>query len=325
MARENLAFLTGVVKNDPEIKTDKNAYAFVYVIVARSAREVGDHRKYMKCDNIIIMTRDETWIEEIKTWKQYDTVDIKGMIASKNIKKSSFCSECNTKNSQLGALVYINPIYCEKRGHVEDMNAALKFLADHREISNQILAFGHLCRDPKLIRPKDNLVVTQYQVALTRKFRIRTDAPEIRTDFPWVKSYGSNAEEDCYRLHVGSEVYIDGCLQARSVRRHAICGQEIGPDGKPLFDEAGDPIMRKDQAGKPCGCGAAYDWKDRAMEIVPYETEYISNYNDDDTIEEIKRKRKEQSLRDTEAGKTDPTAPNAADYAAGYDDMKADE
>ena len=300
MARENLVFLTGSVAGTPRVAKNGEdyIYAMAYVNVARGLREVGDYRKYMKCDNPIIMTRDPDWMKEIGTWKEHDIVHIKGMIACRKIKKTSFCSHCRTKNQFPGALVYINPIFCEKICHLENDEECLQYLAAHREISNQVFVFGTLCRDPKKMRVKDGLIVTQYQVALNRKYRIKTDPPELKTDYPWVKSYGKNAEEDMKRLHTGSEVFIDGCLQARSVNRHAVCGQAYDEYGKPLFFDNGMPVMRVDEEGNLIGCGEKYDWKDRALEMVPYETEYISDVYTDEEIEETEKKKIAQVLRD---------------------------
>ena len=326
MARENLAFLTGVVAKSPTIvkQGDEYKYAIVYLIVSRGLREVGDNRKYMKCDNPVIMTRDPKWVKEIETWEKYDIVSVKGMIASKRIMKTSICKTCGAKNSQPGSLVYVYPIYAEKLGSLETKEQVVEYLSDHREISNQVYVFGHVCCEPKKIRPKSDLIVTQYQVALTRKFRIRTDSPDTRTDFPWVKSYGKNAEEDKLRLTTGSEVYIDGCLQARSVLRHAICGQAFGLDGKGMFeqDEEGHaiPVQRVDANGKPVGCLSLYDWRDRALEIVPYATEYLSDYKTDDMIEKEKLKKAISSTVNGES--PDEDAITEKDYENGFDDMK---
>lgn len=300
MARENLTFLRGAIVTPPVvIKEGENyIYALANINVGRAERKVGDKIRYMKCDNPYIMTRDEEFIKEIETWKPNDIVDVKGVISSKHIKKGSVCPHCGMKNTFPGAFVFVNPIYLAKITSCESEREALDYLVKHREISNQVFVFGTLCRDPKKIKPKKGLVVTQYQIAMNRKYRIQTDPPEVKTDYPWVKSYGDNAIEDHKRLHVGSEVFIDGFLQARSVNRKAICGQLMGPDGKALKDEYGDPVLATDDEGNPIGCGKPYEWKDRAMEIVPFDTEYIGDYYTDEEIEETEAERQAQRIRD---------------------------
>ena len=372
MAKQNLAFLLGSVSKKVKVVKDgngQNLYAMAYINVARGLRDVGDHRKFMKCDNPIIMTRDENMMAEMEKWNQRDIVFVKGVVASKHINKSSFCEHCHAKNSFPGGLVYINPIYLKKEAHFDTDEECLQYLANNREISNQVLVFGTLCRDPKRITTEWGLVITQYQIAMNRKFRIQSDPPEIKTDYPWVKSYGANAKSDRERLHTGSEIYIDGCLQARSVQRRACCGQACNEKGKvmyynggepvmilenvkdavasksskgkimiasefarmvqavdehgnPMFHEKDEPVMRQltepvlmrgtkvellvfDKTGFPvnAGCGQEYYWKDRAMEIVPYATEYLYNFYDDDEVEEREAQRLAQSERDLAANK----------------------
>lgn len=338
MARENLAFLRGAVIKKPLIikKDDAYVYALANINVGRAERKVGDGIKYMKCDNPPIMTRDEKIMREMETWEPNDIVDIKGVISSKHINKGSICPYCGKKNVFPGAFVFINPIYAEKIASCESDEKALEYLVEHREISNQVFLFGTLCRDPKKITPKRNLIVTQYQIAMNRKYRIPSDPPEIKTDFPWVKSYGDNAVEDRNRLHVGSEVFIDGFLQARSINRKAICGQEITEAGKGIKDSDGNPMIGIGENGEELGCGKAYEWKDRAMEIVPYDTEYIGDYYTDEEVEEREAERQAQKLRDKYGnssvdlselsyGDSDDDEFTEEDLDAGIDEMEKEE
>lgn len=259
MSRHNLAFLTGAVLKAPLIEKDEDGnfvYGWCMINVVRGFREVGDHKHFMKSDNPIIMSKDANILKNMETWKENDIVFIKGVVASKSIKKGNYCPHCGARMTTDGTLVYVNPIFSMKMEEFPTNEAALKYLSGLREISNQVFLLGTLCRDPKKISPKEGLIVTQYQIALNRKYFIRSDPPEIKADYPWVKSYGENAVEDKKRLHTGSKVFIDGCLQARSVQKHAVCTE----------------------------CGEKYDWKDRAMEIVPYETEYIADYYTDEDL-----------------------------------------
>lgn len=260
MARHNLVFLHGYVAL-AQIHAPSNGqpYAIAYIVVGRADRPVGDHKDHMRCDSPTIMSRDPKIIREIATWKEFDIVSIKGTLAAKTVGKASECSHCGTRNVLDGTLVYVNPIYAKKMGRVENADAGLSYLAEHREVSNQAFIFGTLCVNPKKVTPKEGLIVTQYQVALNRKFHIQADPPEIRTDYPWVKSYGENALSDRKFLHIGSQIFVDGCLQARKVNRHTVCP----------------------------ACGQKYDFADKALEIVPYETEYIANF---DTKEEADAK-----------------------------------
>ena len=287
MARENFVYLLGAVAREPLISKkpgdDASSYAMCYVNVGRGNRDVGDGQKNMRCDNPMIMTRDPRWVEEISTWHTHDIVQIKGTIATKQIKKASYCKYCGTKNVAIGMLVYIHPIFAWKICHLDSPEACLRYIADHREISNQVFLFGKLVKDPARITTKKGLDITQYPVEMWRKAKIRSDDPSVRADYPYVKSYGENAVRDITYLEAGSDVYVDGCLQARSVLRHIVCGQSYKSNGKPEKGEDGKPRMRAGPDGKIEGCGRPYDWVDRAMEVVPYSggVEYIGNYKHD--------------------------------------------
>ena len=298
MARHNLAFLLGAVVKKPNIVKDAEGnprMALAFLNIVRGYRDVGDKRTLMKSDRPIIMSKEPDVIKEIDRWEEGDIVEIKGTIATTRIKKSSTCDKCGHKNSFEGVMVYVNPFFVKKRYHYDSPEECMKFLSENREVSNQVFVFGTLVRDPKKMAPKVGLIVTQYQIAMNRKFRIRTDAPDIKADYPWVKSYGENAQEDWERLYKGSEVFIDGCMQARGVMRHAICSE----------------------------CGEMYDWKDRAMEIVPYATEYINGYRNDEEIEENRKKRAEQAKNDILKSAKNPFSSDndftEEDIAAGID------
>ena len=288
----SFVYMLGAVIKPPQIV--KNGchyiYAMVYITVARGVREVGDRRRYMKCDDPVIITRDPELIREIETWEECDIVEVYGELRSRLIKKTTYCSYCNTRNQIPGALVYVNPFSCEKRCHQDSVSDCIQYLAKHREVSNQLLTFGTLCRDPSKRRTLDGLVYTQYQAVLERN-PAGSVPPEPRPEFPWIRSYGSNAADDLRRLHIGSEVFIDGFLQARSINRHAVCGQEFDEKGNPVFDGNGMPVMQIDEDGDFIGCGERYDWKDRMVEIVPYETEYIDNYFSDEILGEMAKKK----------------------------------
>ena len=92
--------------------------------------------------------------------------------------------------------------------------------------------------------------------------------------------------------------------------------------GNPMFHENKEPVMRQktedvvvrgrktqflvfEKNGLPvnAGCGKEYIWKDRAMEIVPYATEYLYNYRDDDEVEAFVEMRKAQMEKDRAANR----------------------
>lgn len=300
MARLNYISLVGVIQEEklPTIVKDKDGNyvtGIAFLRVARGPRAVGDGRVHMKFDSPIIYTLDPERIKEMDQWKGGDIIHVKGTIATKKIMKSSTCPHCGTKNHFPGVLVYVNPIHFLHGGHVNGNVEAAEFLQNNGEVTNQAFVLGTLVRDPKLLMPKSGLRVTQYQIAMERKYRIKTDDALIRTDFPWVKAYGDNAVADHARLHIGSEIYVDGCLQARQVTRTSTCQN---PE-----------------------CAQEYEWQDRAMELVPFATEYLNNYYSDEEVEEREEQRVQQAMRDIFKSQQAPEADELTqeDIDAGID------
>ena len=275
MARLNIVHMQGVLAADPTIvpNGEKSRVARASIVVSRDkSRKIENGVKHLMTDRPYIITAEDEVVDQIDKTKQYDIVLVKGVLSTRKVPKTSYCAECGEKNRVEGILTYITPICVEKIGHVKDDDEMIAYLS--RKVvyqkSNEVLAFGRLTRDPKKVSPKSGLVVTQYQIALNRKYIIRDDPPEVRADYPWVKSYGSAAEEDRFRLHKDSIVYLDAYLQTRNVNKHQTCVK----------------------------CGKVYDWTDRAMEIVPYDTEYVLRYHSDEEIEQIKKDRSAQAWRD---------------------------
>lgn len=268
MAKQNNAFLYAVIEQKPVIAIDKETKeptsAMVYVHVIRGVREVKDGKKYIKHDYPLVVSNDKKMIERMAKWKENDMVYIKGVITSKRIAKKSFCPYCTdeegnaTVNVGKGLLLYITPVYVDVMKSFETKEEAIAELMHSREISNQAIVLGMLWNNPAYFKTKHGLIVTQYQLITERKYRIKTDDPDLRTDWPWVKSYGEQAIEDRMRLQKGSLVIIDGFIQARNVRRKTKCA---------------------------C-CGEIYEWNDRTMEIVPFDTEYLKNYKTDQILED---------------------------------------
>ena len=88
-----------------------------------------------------------------------------------------------------------------------------------------------------------------YQIALNRKFHIKTQDVSQKSDYPWVSSFGLQAEEDHKRIQTGSQVLISGGLQTRVVYRKIQCAN----------------------------CNTEIQSQDIVSEIVPYSVEYLNN------------------------------------------------
>jgi hypothetical protein len=277
MGKMNIAFLYARISKTPVISKNEDTgeynYGMVYVDTVRSLRHVEDGVKFIRHDHPLVMSMEAEILDKMSEWKENDIVYIKGVITTKTIMKSSFCPDCLDdsgkpyKNQVKGNLVYITPIYVKKAGEYgEDKKAAVEDIVNNREISNQVFVLGTLIRDPKMITTKKGVQITQYPIALNRKFNIRTDDPAIKTDWPIVKTYGENARDDKIFLRYQAEIMVDGFLQARTVQRHCTCGK----------------------------CGKDYVWADHLMELVPYETEYISGHRTEEEVQAEHQKSIEQ-------------------------------
>ena len=265
--RLNMAHLYARVAKRPILNMDTETgeynYGMVYLDTVRSLRHVDDGIVFLKHEHPIVISREPAIVNNIKDLEENDIVLIKGVVTSKSMNKISYCPECTdedekpTKNTTRGNLVYVTPIFVKKVTSYTDKKLAVEDLIENREISNQIYVAGTLIRNPKAFSTKKGLKITQFPIAINRKFTIRSDDPVIRTDWPVVKSYGEQALEDAIRLELGSEIIVDGFMQARTVERKVKC---------------------------KC-CGKIYPYKDHSMEIVPYTTEYTGRYKSDDQIE----------------------------------------
>ncbi len=271
MARLNLAFMYGLIEKEPFIRKDENGepvHAMSYVHVVRGYRDDHANKYYMKHDHPLVISLEKKQVKEMATWKPNDTVLIKGTITSKFIDKPSYCPTCRDENGNSvvnmakGILMFVTPVFCRKIAHFDTKDEAVKDIIKSREVSNLAYLHGYLIKDPTYFKTKHETIVTQYQIGADRKLRIRTDSPDIRTDWPYIKSYGDQAIEDKMRLRQGSEIYLDGVVQARTVHRKTKCR---------------------------C-CGQIYEWEDQTMELVPYAVEYITNYMTDNMLEQEKGK-----------------------------------
>lgn len=269
MARHNNVNLYGQVLQEPRIITDENGKyvrGMCAINIIRGVRDFGDNINNLKYDCPIIMTGEPEKIAEMAKWHVNDMVEIKGTITTKEVNKSTLCKECGSKNIAEGNVVFINPIYLSARETGITKEQGLELLKKRVEISNCATLIGTLCRDVDTYVTEKGLQITQYQLAVNRKYRIKDDAAENRTDFPWIKSYGEIGADDARFLHMGSVVLIDGMIQTREVNRKTTCSN----------------------------CGNEYNWKDNALEIVPYSVEYLQNYI---LPEEYEKKQEEETKK----------------------------
>jgi len=252
MARENIVILHGQIRAKPQIYINDGGVEIKAMmsikVLRRPTNSQGfDSKLYFDCP--VIVTRNPEMIRAIRDLKESDMVDVRGVISTKDIRKSTVCPNCGHKNHDYGSLVYITPIYiCARERALNDMDG-IQLLKSRSEISNLVNVIGNVCKEPEYYEDSDNRSYAQYPLAVNRRYHIREDADDIKSDFPWIKTFGKQALEDSKCLHVGSSVYISGALQSRTFSRTTICQE----------------------------CSQSYEWTDAVTEIVPYYIGYLAN------------------------------------------------
>lgn len=262
MAKENYVFISGQILFRPKIYVNKNGEPVKASLLVKTIRRyyirnnlnsVGNNVLF---DVVPIATFNPECIEVCLNAREHDMIELRGVYTTKENTKKFFCEKCNGEITTSGVDTFITPIYIRITDRVKNEKCptgfppenAIEMLKERAEISNTVKIIGKLCRNPEKIANVKQ-ASAQYQIASNRRFRIKEDDPEARTDYPWVKSYGPQAEMDFSALHIGSEVYIDGCFQSRQIKRMNVCPH----------------------------CGAENVSEDVANEIVPYSVEYLSD------------------------------------------------
>lgn len=266
MGRLNDVRIFGFVADTPTIaKTLNNEYTrgMMHLAVVRSTRysgETGGERDRILFDWPLVLTNDPELIRQMEKLKQYDLVELKGMFLTRKIKKVTYCKVCGARNSIEGNICYVRPSFLVRRSQPSEKlteKQAIQELITNREISNNISILGNLCNDVNYFKDVVSgrrIETSVFQIATDRKYYVKEDDPEVRTDFPIVRSYQKQAVRDRDYLHTGSTVLIDGFLHTREFDRKSICPS----------------------------CEQEYEWKDNTIEIIPYINEFIANYNTDE-------------------------------------------
>lgn len=261
MAKENRVTFRGYVRKDPQIFVNEDgtpAEARLRVITIRRIPDPDIIKTItLTFSELRIITKNQRMIKEIAKIKSGDFIDGTGVLTTKIVLKSKVCPVCqgNVKNSVEGSMTYVTPLFIEIMESGLTDEEGLKLLQKRSEISNVFQCIGALVRDVNFYfdPEKPNTKVSQYQIAINRKYTIREDGPEIKTDYPWVKTFGEQALEDSETLSEGSVVYINSFLQSRIAKRHLTCSQ----------------------------CGTEYDFNDEILEVLPWGVEYLFKNKDE--------------------------------------------
>ena len=182
------------------------------------------------------------------TGVQTCALPICGMITTKMVPKRFRCENCGVitecESLVTEVISYGRPLCLE--GKYEALALA--------EFANNLSVIGAVCTDVIGRDSASGVSLTQYQIAINRKYRVKEHEGVIKSDYPWVKSFGSQADEDLKRLRKSSKIYIAGALQTREMSRFVICEN----------------------------CSSRLDYTEAVAEIVPQDVEYLFNCAFDD-------------------------------------------
>ena len=292
MAKHNHVIINGQVAQNPTIIRDENGVperGIVAIKTIRGIRDFGNNIDNLRYDMPIVMTGAPELVKKMSKWREGDMVEVKGSLTTRDITRNSTCIHCGHKQGRKGSAVFVNPIYLGLREQLSKLIRStspgsieyteqkreceakgIELLKERCEISNQATFIGPVCREPSVYKTEKGLVITTYQMAIRRKFRIKDDSADTKTDFPWVKAYGAIAVNDAKALKKGTYVFVDGMIQTREFERTIKCEH----------------------------CGHDYTYKGNTAEIVPYAIEYLRDYN---TPEDIEKKEKEEGRLAAEA------------------------
>ena len=274
MAKHNVVQLYGLVLGMPQIQ--KNEATGTYergtckIAISNGTRDIGDKIDHVRFNKPMIMSGDPEQIAIMSTWKTNDMVQVKGAFTTMNISKRIRCPHCEEIAKVPGTLAFISPIHSKiiERNLSEEKGTEL--LKKDCEISNQVLLVGNLCKDVDFYR-NDTMKMSTYQLAVNRKYFIKGDVAESRTDYPYVHSFGDQAFSDQIALREGSQVLIDGMIQSKEFKRVSKCEN---PECEHFGDE--------------------FEWGDYTLEVVPYSVEYLKDYTTREEYELLQSEKTEE-------------------------------
>lgn len=237
MAKENFVLLIGELQDVAKVNNTKT-------IAKLSLKTIRRNDKY---DYPIVRIINEKLIVEAENFNKGDFLVVKGIVATKDIKKHVVCPVCKERQSISSTVTEVLAI--------DVVNIGPNFTVERfKEESNVVRILGALCREPEYTTTSEpkKVALCKYQIAVNRKLNVEQES-DIFTDYPWVNSFAKQAEQDAMRLSVGSQIYIDGGLQTRGIKRNITCS-----------------------------CGEKFKATDMVTEIVPYSVEYLNHCKFDD-------------------------------------------
>ncbi len=260
MAIHNKGRLVGYLLEDPSIanKGEQGAEkVFLTIRTIRRDSDIGTQRY----EDVFVFYDGEKMIEKMKRLKKYDIVDITGVLNIVSAPKPSRCPHCGAYHyKENGTYTFIYPIHFRKLDNIMNSYEYSVKLPDailfnhYREVSNSITLIGTVVSEPeKLSTPKKEQA--RYRLGINRKYFVTTQ-PDVKADYPWVYTYGQQAEDDLRHLLLNAVIFVDGYIRTRNVQVKTSCEN----------------------------CGGEYTYPDVVTDVVPFSVEYCSGHKTDEDI-----------------------------------------
>ena len=293
MAVENKVSIYGQIRKIKKkpVESKKSGEPGIYVSMAvmvsrRRQAGFGVINGANRIDVVTVLFRSAELVDRLldpaRPVRENDMIYVYGVYCTVPVRRRWLCPSCGEVNLLDGTATFIHPLVFKIQETPESLGVdeitrpmAFDMIREMDEISNRIKIMGNLCRDPTIYRSRGGVNVCTYQIATDRCVHLMEDAPQIMTDYPWVRSLGKIAESDYRHLKTGSLVYIDGSVQSRRMYSRSLqCGY--------------------------CGEWTRLMDNDGTMDIVPFEVEYLRNYKTDPDAESAEKNAVEMLPEDTD-------------------------
>lgn len=279
MATHNQVRIVGYISEKPNVHRDRYGIVDRIILgmtaVRRDIQGYGGNRLTML--NITYNGKDQAMLDQLSSLKQFDIIDVKGVVEIINANRRSECPNCMEENEAFTTLLTVFPQFVYKLGsyaQAQDISRlsalnpeSASFLESspefnlirrYKEVSNQALLIGTVITKPQLVEDeKTGAKFCRYMIGVDRKFVLdRSEDSRKAADYPWVYTYGRQAEEDAKRLkgsqenEAGSRVFVEAAVSTEKVEKHWKCAN----------------------------CGQEYTTEVNGSKLIAYSVEYLSNY-----------------------------------------------
>ncbi len=263
MATHNQVRVVGFLIDEPNIINEGDIGNEKVLFTVRTARrEIEGYRGKNFADLVVIYDGEEM-IKKCKELKKFDVVDIKGVFNIITTNKKHKCTECGYINIRYNCVsTFIYPLWLNRIASYKDYYAEKEempnrlLIENYKEISNQCLIVGTVVTEPEFIEAKNKCRICRYALGVDRKQYINTQN-DITADYPWVYSYGKQADSDKrHLLDKKTLVLVDGFIHNEKIRGKCMCEE----------------------------CKKEFTFFDIGTQFTPYSVEYLNNYKTDEEI-----------------------------------------